>query len=525
MDKNKFIEKYKDLDDRLLEGRLALEGKIIGCLWNNPDAFDDYRDLNLSSFITNDGLYYYTLGKALAERGYECFDEVTVLTYLEEKPLLKEGFISRGGYQSIRMAMEGVKTINMPTYVDDLFKKNIIIELLNEGFNIFEAITVREDNKEKIVVPFDLFQNMSSQQVAEWYDWRLQSITMSKAMGNIKIIDLDLDDSFIKACDDGEEMGLPYNVLGEDIDGKMIWGSPIMSNATLGIHRGDAELIGAYSGKGKSSYIVENRVFPIVYHGEKICIMANEMNVNKYKGMILPMILSHHFGYYGLSRRKLKKGGFLKDPEIKSMIKKAQKYYREHFLGKVKFVELEDYSMNSVQRIVKRLARQGVGYFVYDTFKSENMANDNTRGQLIENSKTLFQLAKKYDIGMTIVMQLAIHTEGTRYLTSSCLSEAKGVKEVLSEIIIFRELWSDEFPGEKYDIKPYRFIKDAKTGKYTNTKEYIQLDTDKTYRVFFLDKTRNGDDGQAILYQFDGNYNRWQEVSFCTPSHVDKRSK
>lgn len=276
---------------------------------------------------------------------------------------------------------------------------------------------------------------------------------------------------------------------------------------------------------GNISYIVENRVFPIVYHGEKICIMANEMNVNKYKGMILPMILSHHFGYYGSSRRKLKKGGFLKDPEIKSMIKKAQEYYREHFLGKVKFVELEDYSMNSVQRIVKRLARQGVGYFVYDTFKSENMANDNTRGQLIENSKTLFQLAKKYDIGMTIVMQLAIHTEGTRYLTSSCLSEAKGVKEVLSEITIFRELWSDEFPEEKYDIRPYKFVKDTKTGKYTSAKEYIRLDRDKTYRVFFLDKTRNGEDGQAILYQFDGNYNRWQEIGFCTPSHVDKRSK
>lgn len=523
MKRDKFIEKYKDIDKRLLEGRLALEGKIIGCLWNNPDSFDDYRDLTLESFISNDGRYYYMLGKALAERGYEYFDEVTVLTYLDEKSTLKEGFTERGGYQSIKMAMESVKSVNIPIYIDDLFKKNIIIELLGEGFNIFEGITVRENDKEKIVIPFELFQNMSSQQVAEWYDWRLQSITMSKAMGNVKIVDLDLDDNFIEACDSGEEMGLPYNILGKDVNDKNIWGSPIMSNATLGIHRGDVELIGAYSGKGKSSYIVENRMFPIIYQGEKICIMANEMNIDKYKGMILPMILSHYFGYYGLSRRKLKKGGFLKDIETKEMIKKAQEYYRQHFLGKIKFVELEDYSMNSVQRVVKRLARQGVGYFVYDTFKSENMANDNTRGQLIENSKLLFQLAKKYNIGMTIVMQLAIHTTGTRYLTAACLSEAKGVKEVLSEFIIFRELWSDEYPGEKYDIKPYKYIKDSNTGKYTSTKECITLDKDKIYRVFFLDKTRNGDDGQAILYQFDGNYNRWYEIGFCTPSHVDKR--
>lgn len=519
------VEKYKNLDKRLLEGRLTLEGKIIGCLWNNPDAYDDYRDLNLESFITKDGKFYYELGKDMAKRGYEYFDEVTVSTYLDEKPTLKEGFNNRGGYISIKQAMESVNTKNIPAYIDDLFKKNMIIGFKNEGFNIFDEITVTENNQEKTVIPFELFKNMNSQQVAEWYDWRLQSITMTNAMGNIKIVDLDLDDKFIEACDSGEEMGLPYNILGEDTDGKNIWGSPIMSNATLGIHRGDAELIGAYSGKGKSSYIVENRVLPVVYNGEKICIMANEMNIDKYKGMMLPMILSHFFNYYGITRRNLKKGGFMKDPEKANMIKKAQKFYRENFLGKIKFVELEDYSMESVQRIVKRLARQGVAYFVYDTFKSENMANENTRGKLIENSKTLFQLSKKYNIGMTIVMQLAIHTEGTRYLTSSCLSEAKGVKEVLSEIILFRELWADEYSGEKYDVKPYVYLKDKETGKYTNIKKEITLDPEKKYRIFFLDKTRNGDDGQAILYQFDGSYNRWHEISFCSPSHIDKRGK
>ncbi|MBM7836479.1 DnaB-like helicase C-terminal domain-containing protein [Clostridium sardiniense] len=519
------IDKYKNIDGRLLESRLTLEGKIIGCLWSNPDSFDDYRDLNLESFITEDGRFYYKLGKDMAEKGYEYFDEVTVSTYLDEKPTVKEGFALRGGYISIKQAMESVNIKNISIYIDDLFKKNMIIEFKNEGFNIFEPIIITENNQEKELVPFELFKNMNSQQVAEWYDWRLQSITMSKAMGNVKIVDLDLDDKFINACDSGEETGLPYNILGKDMNDKIIWGSPIMSNATLGIHRGDAELIGAYSGKGKSSYIVENRVLPIVYNKEKVCIMANEMNIDKYKGMILPMILSHFFGYYGITRRNLKKGGFMKDPEKAAMVKKAQEYYREHFLGKIKFVELEDYSMNSVQRVVKRLARQGVAYFVYDTFKSENMANENTRGKLIENSKTLFQLAKKYNIGMTIVMQLAIHTEGMRFLTSSCLSEAKGVKEVLSEIIIFRELWNDEYPGEKYDVKPYVFIKDKESGKYTNIKKEVTLDPDKKYRIFFLDKTRNGDDGQAIIYQFDGKYNRWYEMGFCMPSHIDKRGK
>lgn len=519
------IDKYNNLDKRLIDGRLSLEGQILGCLWNNPDLFDDYRDLTVDSFITQDGTFYYMLGKSMAERGYETFDEVTILTYLDEKPFLKQGFTERGGFTSIKQAMDSVNTKNIATYIDEIFKKNIMIELINEGFNIFKQITVTENNKSREIIPFELFENMNSQQVAEWYDWRLQSITMSKAMGNIKILDLELDDNFIKSCDNGEEMGLPYNILGKDIEDKVIIGSPIMSSATLGIHKGDAELIGAYSGKGKSSYIIENRVLPIVYNDEKVCIMANEMNCNKYKAMLLPMILSHHFHYYKITRRTLKKGGFMKDEENVKMIKKAQDYYRKHYLGKIKFVELEDYGMNSVSRTVKRLARQGVGYFIYDTFKAENVATDNTRGQLIENSKILFQLSKKYNIGMTIVMQLAIHTENQRYLTSGCLSEAKGVKEVLSEIIIFRELWDDEYTDEKYDVKPYRLVKDKETGKFTNVREYIRLDSEKKYRIFFLDKTRNGEDGQCVLYEFRGAFNQWIEIGLCTPSHVDKRGK
>jgi hypothetical protein len=153
------------------------------------------------------------------------------------------------------------------------------------------------------------------------------------------------------------------------------------------------------------------------------------------------------------------------------------------------------------------------------------MKDDNVRGCLIENSKTFFRLAEKYKIGVTIVMQLATHMENTRYLTNACLSEAKGVKEVVSELLLFRELWKDEYTGEKMDCKAYRLIKDELTGKYTKTKEFLKLDSEKKYRVFFLDKTRNGEDNQCVLLEFNGAWNCWYEIGFCTISHVDKRYK
>lgn len=522
--KDLFLDKYQSLDERLLKDRILLEGKITGCLWNNPDLYDDYKDLTKESFISKDGRYFYTLGKRMADKGYESLDEVTVLTYIEENSSLKPRFEEKGGYENIHTIMKLINVKNVNTYIDDVFKANTIIDLYREGFNIFNEIEIEEGDKTKKVIPFELFKTMSSAEVSDWYDWRVQSITMQNSMGDVKIVDLDLDDKFIESCDSGEEMGLPYDILGEDIDGKVIYGGRNLSDATLGIHRGDCEIIGAHSGKGKSSFVLEERVMPICYRGEKVCIMANEMNINKYKSILLSMVLSHHLKYYGITRRHLKKGGF--NDEQKQMIKKAQKYYKEHYYGKIKFVELDTYGMKPAQRVIKRLARQGVNYYIYDTFKAENMAMDNTRGTLIENSKLLFQLSKKYNVGVTIVMQLAIHTENVRYLTSGCLSEAKGVKEVISELILFRDLWADEYNDEKYDVKPFKvsYIPN-KEGKLDKLVEEIQLNKEKKYKIVFLDKTRNDKDSQCLLYEFTGDWNRWSEIGYCKPSHVDSRAK
>ena len=199
MDKEMFLEEYRELDDRLLENRLLMEGKVIGCLWQNPDLYEDYKDLNTKSFITNDGRYYYKLGQKMAEKGYEYFDEVTVNTYIQEHSILKDKFIEKGGYNNIKGIMDTINIKNVDSYVDDIFKYNFIIGLDKEGFNIFNPVTIEENGKIKKIKPIDLFSNMDSEQVSDWYDWRIQSLSMDTCMGNTKIIDLDIDDAFLKS--------------------------------------------------------------------------------------------------------------------------------------------------------------------------------------------------------------------------------------------------------------------------------------------------------------------------------------
>ena len=74
---------------------------------------------------------------------------------------------------------------------------------------------------------------------------------------------------------------------------------------------------------------------------------------------------------------------------------------------------------------------------------------------------------------------------------------------------------SDEYTGEKFDVKAYKHIKDPITGKYTSAKQLITLDKDKDYKVFFIAKTRNDNVGLCILYEFDGNWNKWIEKGKC----------
>ena len=126
-------------------------------------------------------------------------------------------------------------------------------------------------------------------------------------------------------------------------------------------------------------------------------------------------------------------------------------------------------------------------------------------------------MASKENVALITTFQLALHTINKRYLDASCLSNGKQIKEVYSEMVYFREVWSDEFENEKYDIRPYNFKK--VNGHYTKERDNITMNKDKRYLIGFLDKTRNDETGICILYEHQGHYNIWKELGFCTVFH------
>lgn len=468
------------------------EANFIFCLWKNPDLYGDYekevradRDL-----LTDDGKFYYSLGYEMYKLEYKSFDDASIYSYVEGKDTLKNGFARRGGYKTVDDIKKILNEDNIDRYYDELVKNNMLLQLNDKGFNVINEI--------------DKFNKMTSVQLYNYFEYQLDNVFLGRGAG-VKIEDLDFEDNFIAAVDAGEEMGLSYASA-----------CPLLNFHTLGLHKSNVQIFGGFSGTGKTSFCISSYIMPILDQGESVVIVANEMNKRAWQHILMATILSQKLGYFGLGRKKQKMGNLT--TEQKEKMEEARAYYNKHYKGRLKFAKIYDYSVDDVKKIMRKMAKQGFGYALYDTFKSEDAASAQVTGELIEASKQLLQVAEKENIGIIITMQLAIYMENTRYLTAATLSNAKGVKEVVSELVLTRPVWDDEMPGEKFDIKPYKFKRDS-NGKFTKIKEEITLNPEKKYRIVFLDKTRNDEGETTLLYQFDGSWNKWTELGYCSPKH------
>ena len=160
--------------------------------------------------------------------------------------------------------------------------------------------------------------------------------------------------------------------------------------------------------------------------------------------------------------------------------------------------------------------------------KSVDASSGNYTGELVETSKTLFTLADTLNLCVVWTQQISLHSTNTRYISEYNLASSKQVTEVASQVILLREVWEDEFEDEKFDIVPYNLKKD-KDGNYLKdndkhaVKELLTLDRENGKHILaFLAKNRTGDSGKVYVFKQIPSYNVWNELGFCTVSHVNR---
>ena len=474
--------------EKINENREQIEAPFVFCFWKDPDLYDDYKFVNDKKDETlksKDAQFYFNLGKALYDAGFRKFDNITVYGFLQNKPNVKETFEDYGGYREVENLKQLVNVENVDAYFDKIAKLNTLEALCELTFNSFEDVSK--------------FDKMSSQQVYDYFEYKLNDISITSTH-DVEEESLVIDDEFIEECNTGDAVGISYAK-----------NCPIMNYLTLGVPLGEMFMIAGHSGVGKSSFVFENMVLPMAEEGVKVAIVSNEMRSKDYKIMLLAHILTKELNYWGLTRKQIKMGHFTN--EQRELLNKAKKISQEKY-SSLGFIKLFDNGIGKVLKYIKKKSKRGYQIFVWDTMKSDDSLDEKMFLQLLINSRKVFQLASKENIAIIPTYQLALYTVNQRYLDASCLANGKQIKEVFSEMIYMRQLWQDEYTGEKYDCKAYQLQKNE-DGKYTKIKRMIELDKDKKYIVAFLDKTRNEEDKQQVLYEVNGRFNSWKEIGYC----------
>ena len=409
---------------------------------------------------------------------------------------------------------------NFDTYIDILYRENIMLHMVDDGIDLLHAVDI---NGKKVVL-LKLFRKMDADSVQDWWDARITSYGTGYSSKVLEEEEIDFDDEFIDNCKEGLENGVPFDIAGYDINGEEMNCFPFLSRQINGILEGTTTMMGGYSSAGKSTWWI-TVLMSLLHYDRKILIISNEENIKKFKIKFMVWLLGKRNRYFKLTKKKMTSGDI--STESRKQLTDVQKYWRENYKGRVKFIAIADADMSLVKKKIREnVLRYGYDTVLYDTFKIQGGDISSARQDLslVRDSRELDKLAKKYNIIMLASVQLAEYTKGKLFLDASILSNAKQIKEQLENLFLMRTVYTEELDEKsKYYCHPFRL-------KKVNDKwieEEYKPDTSAVWRMVFTEKCRTGanssDNGIAYLLKYDGDHCIFREVAQCRPKHGEIR--
>ena len=474
----------------------------------------DDLDLKKEDFITNDGRFYFGMLTQLRKKGFYSLDEVTILSNMNDEVI--ERYEACGGWESIQHQIDIINDKNFDTYIDILYRENIMLHMVDDGIDLLHAVDV---NGKKVVL-LKLFRKMDADSVQDWWDARITSYGTGYSSKVLEEEEIDFDDEFIESCKDGEENGVPFDIAGYDKNGEEMNCFPFLSRQIMGLLEGTLTMMGGFSSAGKSTWWI-TVLMALLHYDRKILIISNEENIKKFKIKFMVWLLGKRNRYFKLTKKKMTSGDI--NAESREQLTDVQKFWRENYKGRVKFISINDADMRVVKKKIREnVLRHGYDTVLYDTFKIQEGDFSSARQDLslVRDSRELDKLAKKYNLIMLASVQLAEYMKGKLFLDASCLSNAKQIKEILENLFLMRTVYAEELDEKsKYYCRPFRL-------KKVNDKwieEEYKPDPNAVWRMCFTEKCRSGanssDNGIAYLLKYDGDHCIFREVAQCRPRH------
>lgn len=512
-------KKYSEV---ITKGRKTIEANVIGCLFKDILLVKEYN-IKDKDFVSEEGKFYFGIIKSLSEKN------VSEVTDTDIRMTVSDDIIQQykkyKGFQTVEHLRNAIDVKNFSYYLDELYKKNLLMSLVDDGFDIEKPIDLELKNKTitNSLVGFIDEMKMTSEEIVNFLQVRLASKDIVAVNNYIEESDGFIDDDFLEELKEGKEMGVLFDNIGEDINGKIVTCLPSLSKEILGLKRNTLSMLGAFVNVGKTT-LLSNIILALASKKEKILVITNEMKVKDFKIAFLIYCCSTIMCGKTITKKKIKMGAL--NEEEKVLLQKAKEEYNKRFAPYITICSIPDSNMDMVDRLTRKYAlSKNCSVLVYDTFKQNFDKNgDVSYKDLIKDSRHAERLCKQYNMIGLCAIQLSQQYLGNLVLDLSMLAGAKQVNEILWNLFMMRTVYDQELDekNDKYYIRPFTFVKEETTGKWI--KKPIKLDKTQTYRVIFLTKTREGetfdDSGTAYLVKFDGRHGVFKEVCLCEPKRT-----
>ncbi len=470
---------------KVKEFKLSAEANIVAIFYKNPDLLFTYDNLKLEDFTNNEWRVYYTIANdIIVKEKKQSLDEITIGLYLEKHDKLKAKYESYGGFDTIDKAKEYVKEENMTGYIDELYKWNVVLQLLKMKFPVYDRLSE--------------FADMDVEEIYAYYESRLNHIFVN-VEGEVKSYNIADDiDNLIEELDKGLAVGLPYHNL------------PLITKETGGMLCGNITLIGGLSNVGKTTF-ARNSILPsIIENNERIVIMLNEDGLKKWQREFIVYVANNIFKT-DLQKYVVRDGKY--SLEVKELLYKCSDWIKKQRDNKIiTIIPFKRWATSKAIKIMKKYCALGVFHFLIDTFKNDaGNVSDNSWMTMMQSMVDLYDIVKPdvKNLHLTCTFQLEKgRTARQRFYTQDNVGLAKNIIDPTSTCIMIRNLFEDEYPSGKNELKVYRL--EGKNGK---TKLPVTLSRDKTYQIAFIVKNREGSANTfQVVLEHDMSRNILKEV-------------
>ena len=475
----------KECAKKLIELREIAEINIVSSLWSNPQLYITYDELNINKFGFNKAKVFFEIGKDIVVKEGKELEPITVDMYLSKHDKLKEKYVEYGGHDIFEVS-EYVNNNNTQSYINDLNKYVVLMDMLKEGFPVAEN--------------FSDYMDMTTEEI-----YQEQEVLLNHIFANVEMNDRDVVkgvsfeiDNLIEELDSGSRVGLPF------------YNMPLYNRETMGLNMGNLYLVAGFSGSGKSS-LIRNAMLPsIIEYDEKALMIINEEDLSAVQQNLLVFVANNIYKK-PLQKYVLNRGNFT--PEIKELLFNCANWIKEHD-DKIKVLALSSYNCDNVVKIIKKYAHLGFKYFILDTFKQSSNAKKDMWASMMEDSIKLYDLIKPANLNVCLVItaQLKKSASRNKELTQGDLGLSTNVIDVCSMAFFTRKLRTEELPKGSSELKVFK--KEGKSGK---THVPVTLDETKHYIVGSFMKNRFGSCDLSIVFEHDLSRNIINEVGYCLP--------